>query len=144
MKLAALTLLFAFVLTASAQIEAPPYTPKFPGDPAHSNAEAVALGYMRTVAVAEQLYKKKHGVYATSLHDLIGHGSFTRRMAVTERGDYTVKFHSTGKNWDLSLVPKTYDSDHRAFYMNETGTIRAEVDKPADATSEPVKKSARS
>lgn len=140
MKLAALTLLFAFAVTAAAQIQSAPYTPRFPGDPAHSNAEAVALGYMRTVAVAEQLYKKKHGAFATSLHDLVGHGSFTRRMVAPEQGDYTVKFHSTGKNWDLSLVPKTFDSDHRAFYMNETGTIRAEADKPASALSEPVKK----
>ena len=141
MKLAALTLVVAIAAIAVAQIQPPPYTPRFPGDPAHSNAEAVALGYMRTVANAELLYKKKHGSFATSLHELIGHGSFTRRMATTERGDYTVKFHSTGKNWDLSLVPKTFDPDHRAFYMNETGTIRAEADKPADATSEAVKKS---
>jgi hypothetical protein len=141
MKLVALTLLFAFAMTAVAQLQPAPYTPKFRGDPAHSNAEAVALGYMRTVAVAEQLYKKKHGTYADSLHTLIGHGSFTRRMVATDRGDYTVKFHSTGKDWSLAMVPKTFDADHRAFYMNETGTIRAESDKPADETSEPVKKS---
>ncbi|MGH9520950.1 MAG: hypothetical protein ACRD3E_00300 [Terriglobales bacterium] len=141
MKLAALTLSFVFAISAVAQIQAPPYTPKFRGDPAHSNAEAVALGYMRTVAVAEQLYKKKHGAYAGSLHELIGHGSFTRRMTAPEQGDYTVKFRGATKDWSLALVPKTFDADHRAFFMDESGTIRAEADKPATASSEPVKKS---
>ena len=141
MKLAALSLLLLFTFSAVAQIQPPPYTPKFPGDPAHSNAEAVALGYMRTLAVAEQLYKKKHGAYAGSLHDLIGHGSFTRRMTAAEQGDYTVKFRGTAKDWTLTMVPKTFDADHRAFYMDESGKIRAEADKPATATSDPVKKS---
>lgn len=141
MKLAALTLSLVFAVSAVAQIQPPPYTPKFPGDPAHSNAEAVALGYMRTVAVAQNLYKKKHGSYADSLHALIGNGSFTRRMMSTEQGDYTVKFHSTGKDWSLVLVPKAFDAEHRAFYMDDSGTIRAEADKPATASSDPVKKS---
>ena len=56
------------------------YQPKFKGDPAHSSAEAAALGYMRTVTMAERLYKKKHAQYATSLSELVAHGSFTRRM----------------------------------------------------------------
>jgi hypothetical protein len=139
MKLAVLTLVCAFTLSVVAQIQPPPYTPKYPGDPAHSNAEAMAVGYMRTVAVAQKLYKKKHGTYANSLHELIGHGSFTRRMANADQGDYNVKFHSTGKDWSLVLLPKTFDADHRAFFINETGTIRAETDKPATANSEPVK-----
>ena len=141
MKLAGFTLLVLFAFSAVAQIQSPPYTPKFPGDPAHSNAEAVALGYMRTVAVAEQLYKKKHGAYADSLHALIGHGSFTRRMTAPEQGDYTVKFHGNAKEWTLTMVPKTFDGDHRAFFMDDRGKIRAEAGKPATASSEPVKKS---
>ena len=56
-----------------------------------------------------------------------------------DRGDYAVKFRSTGKEYSLALVPKTFDADHRAFYMDDTGTIRAEDTKPATASSEPVK-----
>lgn len=134
------TLFFALILcvTAVAQTDAPAYTPKFPGDPAHSNAEASALGYMRTVGSAQRQYKAKHGAYATSLPGLVGTGSFTRRMTATDRGDYTVKFRSTGKEFSLSLVPKTFDAAHRAFYMDDTGKIRAEDSKPATAGSEPV------
>lgn len=139
MRLAVLALCLSLAGAACAQVDiAPAYTPKFAGDPAHSNAEASALGYMRTVATAQHEYKKKHGSYATALASLVGTGSFTRRMATTDRGDYTVKFHSTGKDYSLSLVPKQFDQGHRAFFMDETGTIRAEDAKPATASSEPV------
>src|SRR5580765_4673304 len=70
------------------------YQPKFKGDPARSDSEAAALGYMRTFLRAQRLYKKKYGHYATTLLDLTKTGSFTRRMAATDRGDYTVKFRS--------------------------------------------------
>ncbi|MGZ4819714.1 MAG: hypothetical protein ACXVZJ_13880 [Terriglobales bacterium] len=115
------------------------YQPKFKGDPAHSDAEAGALGYMRTVVIAQRLYKKKHGDYATSLPSLVGSGSFTRRMINTERGDYTAQFRSTGKNFSLAMAPRQFDAAHRAFFVDDTGTIRAEDDKPASASSPPVK-----
>ena len=141
MKAIALVLVLLISLAAASQVDAPAYTPKFPGDPAQSNAEAAALGYMRTVGMAQRVYNKKHGAYATSLAGLVGSGSFTRRMASTDRGDYAVKFHSTGKDWSLAMVPKTFDASHRSFYTDETGIIRAEETKPATALSEPVKKS---
>ncbi len=131
-----MTLLIIVCALAAAQTG---YTPQFKGDPAHSTAEAVALGYMRTVGNAQKLYNRKHGSYATSLRDLVGTGSFTRRMVATQRGDYAVKFHSTGKEFTLTMVPSQFDAAHRAFFMDETGTIRAEDDKPATAASPPVK-----
>ena len=140
MKTVALSLVLAISLAAMAQVDAPAYTPKFPGDPAHSNAEAAALGYTRTVAYSQNVYKKKHGAYATSLAALVGSHSFTRRMVSPDRGDYTAKFKSTGKDFSLVLVPKTFDTAHRSFYVDETGTIRSEETKPATASSDSVKK----
>ncbi len=128
--------MLSLALLASAQTT---YTPQFKGDPAHSSAEAGALGYMRTVLYAQRLYKKKHGDYATSLQALVGHGSFTRRMTKTDRGDYSVRFHSTGKEFSLSMVPKQFDAAHRSFYANEMGTIRVEDDKPATESSPPLR-----
>ncbi|MGI9103611.1 MAG: hypothetical protein ACR2IF_14325 [Terriglobales bacterium] len=130
-----LTVAIAAAAFAAAQTA---YTPQFKGDPAHSTAEAVALGYMRTVGNAEKLYNRKHGAYATTLHDLVGTGSFTRRMISPQRGDYAVKFHSTGKEFTLAMTPNQFDAAHRAFFMDETGVIRAEDDKPATASSPPV------
>src|SRR5580693_1240999 len=70
------------------------YQPKFKGDPARSESEANALGYMRTVIRAQQQYFKKNNKYASTLADLVHTGSFTRRMTETDRGDYRVSFHS--------------------------------------------------
>ncbi len=112
------------------------YTPKFPGDPAHSNAEAGALGYMRTVLGAQREYKKKHGGYAPTLTALVHSGSFTRRMVGTDRGDYTVHFRSTKEGFSLGMIPKRFDAEHRAFYTDESGHIRVEAEKPATAQSE--------
>lgn len=114
---------------------APAYQPKFAGDPAHSDAEAAALGYMRTVVNAQKIYFKRHQAYTTTLHQLVGQGSFTRRMENPSRGDYTAHFRSTGKQYSLSLVPRQYDASHRAFYVDDTGELRAEADQPATRNS---------
>ena len=140
MKLAYPTavILVATALIASAQTA---YQPKFPGDPARSDSEAVALGYMRTVLRAQNLYKKKNGHYATSLPELVHTGTFTRRMTSTDRGDYKVGFHSKkkGEEFELALTPKQVDPQHRSFYAKEDGTIHAEEDKAANENSPPVK-----
>jgi hypothetical protein len=121
----------------------PPYQPKFKGDPAHSDAEAAALGYMRTVLGAERDFKKRRGQYAPTLVALVGKGSFTRRMTNPDRGDYTVSFR--GKSGDKSegfalvLTPKQFDAAHRAFYVDEKGQFRVEDDKAATASSPPLK-----
>ena len=134
---------FAVVLGANtlnaAQVAAP-YQPKFPGDPARSEAEAGALGYMRVVLRAQRQYKKKNDHYAQSLSALARTGTFTPRMArSTDRGDYTVSFHGKKDKFTLAMVPKQYDEQHRAFYAEEDGIIHAEEGKPATADSPKLK-----
>lgn len=113
------------------------YKPKFPGDPARSDAEALALGYMRTVVDAQRQYKKKKTKYAPSLPSLVGSGSFTKRMLKPDRGAYTATFTGdrTGKKFSLQMIPKQFDGTHRAFFVNESGTIRAEAEQPATQQS---------
>jgi hypothetical protein len=118
---------------------APAYKPKFAGDPARSEAEAGALGYIRTVLMAERLYKKKHGSYATSLAGLVNTGSFTRRLTKTDRGEYDVSFHSKTDGFSVALTPKQFDAGHRAFYSDDSGAIRAEDGKAPTADSDRVK-----
>src|ERR1700690_1985947 len=79
--------LLAGILAAAQTAE---YKPKYAGDPAHSDAEAVALGYMRTTLRAQNTYKRKNGGYATSLAQLVHVGTFTKRMTEKTQGDYTV------------------------------------------------------
>lgn len=117
-----------------------PYQPKFPGDPARSDSEAGALGYMRVVIRAQKLYQKKHDEFATSLKDLVNTGSFTRRMAATsERGDYTVGFKGKKDSYVLTMTPKNVDAEHRSFYADEDGVIHGDETKAADASSPKVK-----
>jgi len=129
-------LLIAGTLLAAAQAT---YQPKFKGDPARSESEANALGYMRTVIRAQQQYYKKNDKYAPSLADLVHTGSFTKRMTQTDRGDYTVSFHSRKDGYELTMTPKQLDAEHRAFYANEDGVIHADEAKAADENSPTVK-----
>lgn len=127
------------VLPAAGQTTTP-YQPKFPGDPARSESEAQALGYMRVVLRAEREYKKRHGKFAPSLLALAGTGSLTKRMAnTTERGDYTVGFHAHKEGFVLTMTPKQMDPEHRSFYAEEDGVIHGDDQKAADATSPKVK-----
>jgi hypothetical protein len=126
---------------ASAQAgAATPYQPKFAGDPARSDSESGALGFMRVVIRAQNQYNKKHDSYATSLPDLVNTGSFTRRMAkTTERGDYTVGFKGKKDGYVLTMTPKNVDAEHRSFYAEEDGVIHADETKAADGSSPKVK-----
>jgi len=118
------------------------YQPKFKGDPARSDSEAAALGYMRTFLRAQKIYKKRNGHYATTLMDLSKTGSFTRRMALsTDRGDYTVKFrpHKDKDTFEITMAPKQQDSTHRSFFSDDQGKIRVDETKEADQSSDVLK-----
>ncbi len=131
----ALLLAGALAMTSEFAAAQTTYQPKFKGDPAHSDSEALALGYMRTVLRAQKLYYRKNNRYATSLRELVHHGSFTSRMVDPDRGDYTVGFHSKKDGFELTMTPKMMDAQHRSFYADESGTIRAEEDKAAGPDS---------
>jgi hypothetical protein len=60
-------------------------------------------------------------------------------MTETNRGDYTVSFHSRKDGYELTLTPKQVDAEHRAFYANEDGVIHADEQKAADENSPAVK-----
>lgn len=133
-----LTALFLAAGTLYAQDaapQAPGYTPKYHGDPARSNSEAVALGYMRAVMRAQMLYNKKNDHYATSLSQLVHTQNFTQRMVNPDRGDYTVGFKSKKDNFVLTMTPKNLDAQHRSFYAENDGKIHADESKAADTNS---------
>ncbi len=116
------------------------YQPKFPGDPARSDSEAQALGYMRVVLRAQREYKKRHNKFADSLEALAGTGSFTKRMAhSTDRGDYTASFRTHKDGFVLTMTPKHMDTEHRSFYAEDDGIIHGDDQKAADAESPKVK-----
>jgi hypothetical protein len=132
----------SLVLAASIVSAQAVYQPKFRGDPARSDSEAAALGYLRTFLRAQKIYKKKNDHYATTLSDLAKTGSFTKRMSSsTDRGDYTVKFrpHKDKDTFEITMVPKQLDSTHRSFFSDDQGKIRADETKEANESSEVLK-----
>lgn len=131
-----LAVLLMAALLSSAQTD---YKPKFPGDPARSDSEAAALGYMRTVLRAQKEYKKKNDHFAKSLADLVHTGSFTKRMVNTDRGDYTATFKSHKDGFELAMTPKQLDAQHRSFYATDDGIIHADEEKAANENSPKVK-----
>jgi hypothetical protein len=140
-RISAWILAIAMVGTGLARAQAPaPYKPNFPGDPARSDSEAQALGYMRVVLRAQREYKRRHNHYAESLMTLAGTGSLTKRMArTTDRGDYSAGFRSHKDGFQLTMTPKQLDAEHRSFYAEEDGIIHGDDQKPADADSPKVK-----
>ena len=117
------------------------YTPKYKDDPARSDSEYLAIAYMKTFLRAQKIYKKKNGHYATSLMELTKTGSFTRRMAGTDRGDYTVKFrsHKDKDTFEIIMVPKQQDATHRSFFSDEQGKVRVNEQGEATEDSPPLK-----
>ncbi len=130
---------FAQVPASAAQTPASTYQPKFPGDPARSDAEAAALAYMRVVLRAQRQFNKQYGHFATSLAELVHSGSFTKRMVNPDRGDYTAGFKGKKDSFILTMTPKQLDAQHRSFYAEDDGKIHADEEKPADASSPVVK-----
>src|ERR1700734_2128376 len=123
----------------AAQTPATTYQPKFKGDPARSDSEAAALGYMRVVLRAQRQFNKQYGHFALSLTELVHSGSFTKRMVDPNRGDYTAGFKGKKDSFMLTMTPRQLDAQHRSFYAEDDGKIHADEEKPADANSPVVK-----
>ena len=135
----AASMLFAAAPATAAQTPAPDYKPKFAGDPARSDSEAAALGYMRVVLRAQHQFQKQYGHFATSLAELVHSGSFTKRMVDPHRGDYTAGFKGKNDSFIFTMTPNHLDAQHRSFYAEDDGKIHVDEEKPADATSPVVK-----
>jgi len=115
--------------------QVPPYTPKYHGDPAHSDSEAGALAYMRVVMRAEVGFNKQYHHYANTLRELVHSGTFTQRMVNPDRGDYTVGYKAKKDNYVLTMTPQNLDAQHRSFYAENDGKIHADDAKAADGDS---------
>ena len=138
-NIASVIALLLLAAVVSAQMSQRPYQPRHEGDPARSTSEAVALGYIKTVQNAQSDYKKRRGRYAGSLAALVNYGSFTRRMARTDRRDYTVTFRGGAGGYSVQLIPKVFESTRRSFYSDQGGTVRVAEDAPATADSPVLK-----
>lgn len=115
------------------------YAPKFKGDPARSDSEAAALGYMRVVIRAERAFNKQYDHFALTLNELVHSGTFTKRMVNPDRGDYTASYRGKKDSYILTMTPKFQDAQHRSFYAEDDGKIHGDETKAADGDSPIVK-----
>lgn len=130
---------FLFLILSFSWAAAQEYQPKFKGDPAKSDSEAAALGFLRTVVGAEKIYHNRHHAYTTSLQELAGTGSVTRRtVASNKRGDYTVHYRGSAEKYELSMTPDQMDTTHRSFFVDQNGKIKADDSKSATESSPEV------
>jgi hypothetical protein len=131
----------AVILTTALASAQTVYQPKYKGDPARSDSEALAIAYMKTFLRAQHAYKKKNQHFATSLLELRKTGSFTPRMANPDQGDYTVKFKANREKdtFEISLAPKQIAPDHRSFYSDNEGKIRVDEQNEANEGSPVLK-----
>ena len=140
MKKAVFAAISVLLITALASAQAT-YQPKYKGDPARSDSEALAIAYIKTFLRAQHAYKKKNQHYAASLMELRKTGSFTPRMANPDQGDYTVKFrdHKDKDEFEITMVPKQQDATHRSFFSDQEGKIRVSEQGEADESSPVLK-----
>ena len=117
----------------------PAYAPKFKGDPARSDSEAAALGYMRVVIRANRAFNKQYDHFALTLNELVHSGTFTKRMVNPDRGDYTASYKGKKDSYILTMTPKFQDAQHRSFYAEDDGKIHGDDTKAADGDSPIVK-----
>jgi hypothetical protein len=101
--------------------------------------EVRAVAYLRTVFTAEREYFKKHHEYTKSLAELVGHGSFTKRMANPDRNDYQARYASKRDAFSIAMTPKNFDQEHRAFFVDQTGVMRVDEGKAANEQSPALK-----
>ena len=115
------------------------YQPKFPGDPARSDSEAAALGYMRTVLRAQHQYEKKNGTLRLRWQSWCTPVRLPAGWSIPIVATYPVGFRSHKDGFVLTLTPKQLSADHRSFYAEDDGKIHAEETKAADEDSPIVK-----
>ena len=94
---------------------------------------------MRVVIRAERQFNKQYSHFALTLNQLVHSGSFTKRMANPDRGDYTATYKGKKDSYMLTMMPKQLDATHRSFYADDDGKIHGDEEKQADASSPVVK-----
>ena len=97
-----------------------------------------AIAYMRQWFNAQELYKDKTGAYAEKLQDLINAGLLVPANEDKVGYTFSLKKEEGLGGWSGKAVPKGGGGSWRYFYTDQTGTIRYEVGKEADANSPPI------
>lgn len=99
--------------------------------------EQRVINLLRRVCLASEAFWVKHGAsYSPTLEEL-GQDSFVEYLRIVfGELPYELNYCSTGSGYSLSATPTAAGLRH--FFVDQTGVVRFELDKPATARSRAV------
>jgi len=98
--------------------------------------ESAAMEYMRQWHQAQERYRMKHSVYATSDEALISEGLISKKSAAGNGYTFAIDNADNKYVWSGRATPQVEGQRH--FYIDMTGVVRHSTGSPADASSPPV------
>ena len=106
-----------------------------------------AVQSLRTITTAENLYERRHKVYAT-LADLAPEGTLDPHLSVGIKSEYTFTISlvldandiAKGKllTFKANATPQQDTATGTFFFVDESAVIRYNEGSPADFSSEPI------
>lgn len=102
-----------------------------------------AIQSLRTITTAENLYERRHKVYAT-LADLAPEGTIDQHLANQSKSGYsfrlTLILDGSGKatHFNAGADPQFDLTTAEYFYVDDTAVIRHNAGSQADGTSDPI------
>lgn len=97
--------------------------------------EIAAISKLRTLSSAQELYNAWNNRYATTFEELQEKDLIDKSF---QDDNYTYELTSTAPDkWYGTATPANWARKH--LYIDETGVLRAQVDRPADENSPPLK-----
>ena len=109
--------------------------------------ESAAISNIRTIAYAQEAYRKAHGIYARSFVELTAEAGSTERLVDDWRRDVQKKGYvfsltddsGNGSCYETKANPVTLGkTGNRYFFSDCSRMIRWSVQGPADLTSTPI------
>jgi len=101
--------------------------------------EASAISSMRTLTTANNQYRTRFQVFASSLTNLGATGYIDSVLGSGFKSGYTFSYAGGSDTWTTNADPSSpgYSGD-RGFFADESGVIRFVLTGAASATSQPI------
>lgn len=101
--------------------------------------ETSAIGSLRIIKGAEEMYRTRNGRYAT-MAELLGANLIDESFSGADRSGYTFTDVSapTASTYEVTAEPASASEGGRFFFMDHSGVIRFSTAGSADDSSPPV------
>jgi len=103
--------------------------------------ELAALGHVRAITGAQNMFHSEHGRYAESIRELASDDTsfLDANWTASIKSGYTYSLETSGHDYTLNAAPVLHETTgNKYFYTDSTGIVRFEVAGPAGRYSAPV------